>query len=80
MAVLQANIEIARIQLQQVVEQAKLRLGGTQAAAEVYKAICASALGTIHASASLNTTSTIGYSYNKSEATNAAYNQSETIT
>jgi len=75
-AVLQANIEIARIQLQQVVEQAKLRLGGTQAAAEVYKAICASALGTIHASASLSTSSSIGYSYNKSEATNASYSES----
>lgn len=74
-AVLQANIEIAKAYLEQAIEQAKLRLGGTQAAAEVYKAICASALGTIHANASLSTSFGIGYSYSKGESMSNQYSQ-----
>jgi hypothetical protein len=75
-AVLQANIEIAKVQLEQAVEQAKLRLSGAQASAEVYKSICASALGTIHASAGISQGSSIGWSYGKSEQKSENYNES----
>jgi hypothetical protein len=72
-AVLQANIEIAKAALEQAIEQAKLRLAGTQTAAEVYKAICASALGTIHASASLSSGFSVQYGYGKNESKNESY-------
>lgn len=75
-AVLQANIEVAKAQLEQVIEQARLRLSGTQAAAEVYKAICASALGTIHASASLSGSASINWGYSKSASTAESYSES----
>jgi hypothetical protein len=75
-AVLQANIEVAKAYLTQAVEQAKLRLAGTQTAAEVYKAVCASALGTIHASAQLSGSENIGWSFGKSESTGASYSES----
>jgi hypothetical protein len=78
-AVLQANIEIAKAYLTQAVEQAKLRLEGTKAASDVYKAICASALGTIHAQASLSGSFGVGYDYKKSESVNNSYQESATI-
>jgi hypothetical protein len=74
-AVLQANIEIAKVQLEQAVEQAKLRLAGATSTAEVYKAICASALGTIHASASLNSSFDVKYGYSKGESTSQTYQE-----
>lgn len=74
-AALQANIEIAKAYLTQAIEQAKLRLSGTEAAAEVYKAICASALGTIHASASLSTGFATEYRYSKSESVSNSYEE-----
>jgi D-ribose pyranose/furanose isomerase RbsD len=78
-AVLQANIEIARLYLTQEVEQAKLRLSGATSIADVFKAICASALGTIHASASLSSGFNVGYSYDKREAVNQSYNENATV-
>lgn len=75
-AALQANIEIAKAYLTQAVEQAKLRLEGTKSAAEVYKAICASALGTIHASASLSSSFGVSYGYSKSESASQSYTES----
>lgn len=75
-AVLQANIEIAKAYLTQAVEQAKLRLEGTKTAAEVYKAICASALGTIHASAGLSTSFGSSYGYSKGESVAMSYSES----
>jgi hypothetical protein len=77
-AVLTANIEIAKAYLSQAIEQAKLRLGGTQAAAEVYKAICASALGTIHAQASISAGLSVGYDYRKSESMDNSFSESVT--
>jgi hypothetical protein len=74
-AVLQANIEIARAALTQKVEEAKLRLSGTQTAAEVYKALCASALGTIHASATLSSSFGASYGYSKGESTSQSYSE-----
>jgi hypothetical protein len=75
-AVLQANIEVAKVYLTQAVEQAKLRLAGATAMAEVYKAICASALGTIHASASLNSSFGVSYGYSKGESASQSYQES----
>lgn len=72
---LQANIEVAKAYLTQAVEQAKLRLEGTKSASEVYKAICASALGTIHASASLSSSFGVSYGYSKSESTSQSYSE-----
>lgn len=79
-AALQANIEIAKAYLTQAIEQAKLRLSGTEAAAEVYKAICASALGTIHASANLSTGFSTSYGYSKGESVSNTYGESATLT
>jgi hypothetical protein len=75
-AVLQANIEIAKLYLEEAVEQAKLRLAGAQSLAEVYKAICASALGTIHASASLGSSFGVSYGYSKGESASQSYSES----
>ncbi len=77
-AVLQANIEIAKAYLTQKVEEAKLRLSGSQTAAEVYKSVCASALGTIHAQASLSTDFRTGYSYSKGEEIRMQYEEKAT--
>jgi ATP/maltotriose-dependent transcriptional regulator MalT len=75
-AALQANIEVAKAYLTQAVEQAKLRLEGTKSAADVYKAICASALGTIHASANLSGSENVGWSFGRSESTAMSYSES----
>lgn len=66
--ILQANLELAKTRLQMAIEAAKLRLAGITASADVYKAICASAIGTIHASASLSSSFGVSYGYSKSEA------------
>jgi len=79
-AALQANIEVAKAYLTQAVEQAKLRLEGTKSAADVYKAICASALGTIHASAQLNEGSSIDYRYNVGASTSLDYKETLNLT
>jgi len=79
-AVLQANIEIAKAMLTQKVEEAKLRLSGTQTAAEVYKAVCASALGTIHAQASLSGSENVGWQFAKEERVAQSYQESVTLT
>jgi hypothetical protein len=79
-AALQANIEVAKAYLTQAVEQAKLRLEGTKSAADVYKAICASALGTIHASAQLNEGSSVDYRYNVGASTSLDYKETLNLT
>jgi hypothetical protein len=79
-AVLQANIEIAKAMLMQKVEEAKLRLSGTQTAAEVYKAVCASALGTIHAQASLSGSENVGWQFAKEERVAQSYQENVNLT
>lgn len=78
-AALEANIEIARVKLQQKLESARLKMTGATASADVYKAIAASALGSIHCSATMGSDFNIGWSYHKAEQVSRSYQESATV-
>ena len=76
---LQANIEISRENLTMAIEGAKLRTAGAQTVAEVWKAITASALSSLHAQASIGSNFGITWGYQKHESTAESYAQTETV-
>lgn len=65
---LSANSEVAKLTLSELVEQAKLRMQGATATADVYKNIAASAIGATHLSVGLSKSASYNRSFSKSQA------------
>jgi hypothetical protein len=60
---LNANSEIAKLDLSMYVEQARLRMEAAKTGADVYKNIAAAAIGSMHLSVGLNETASYGKTY-----------------
>ena len=81
---LTANIEIAKLKLEELVEQNKLRITAETSIGDIYRNIAAAALSALHATASISTGQSFGESYAISNATSTQVQKhdgySETMT
>jgi hypothetical protein len=81
-----ANSEVSRLTLSELVEQAKLRMQGATATADVYKNIAASAIGQTHLSVGLSQSSAYNRSFTKSQTASVSadiknnYSESKQLT